>query len=191
MNPTSQPPPGPFLQAYQGLSPRVDPSAWVHPMATLIGEVTLAPRVSVWPGVVLRGDQGAIVIGEESNLQDGTIAHCTGALSTTTVGARVTVGHRVLLHGCTVGDDCLVGMGAILLDNCVIEPLSVVGAGALVPAGRRFPRRHRAHHPPRPRRIPAPRRALPRGAAMSDRHQRPGCFLTALPLLCLFLWIVS
>lgn len=141
MNPTPQPPSGPFLQAYRGLLPRVDPSAWVHPMATLIGEVTLGPRVSVWPGVVLRGDQGAIVIGEESNLQDGTIAHCTGALSTTTVGARVTVGHRVLLHGCTVGDDCLVGMGAILLDNCVIEPLSVVGAGALVPAGRRFPAR--------------------------------------------------
>ena len=132
---------GPFLQAHRGRWPQVDPSAWVHPMATLIGEVSLAARVNVWPGVVLRGDQGAIEIGEETNLQDGTIAHATGGRSRTQVGARVTVGHRVLLHGCTVGDDCLVGMGAILLDNCVIEPFTVVGAGALVPVGRRFPGR--------------------------------------------------
>jgi carbonic anhydrase/acetyltransferase-like protein (isoleucine patch superfamily) len=91
--------------------------------------------------VVLRGDQGSIVVGEGSNLQDGTIAHATGGLSTTHVGARCTIGHRVLLHGCRVEDDCLIGMGAILLDNCVIGAGSIVGAGALVPKGKVIPPR--------------------------------------------------
>jgi len=127
------------IQPYRQLSPRLDPTAWVHSSAVLIGDVELGPRVSVWPGVVLRGDQGAIRIGAESNVQDGTIAHATGGRSVTTVGPRVTVGHRVLLHGCHVEGDALVGMGAILLDNCEIGPWTVIGAGALVPAGRRVP----------------------------------------------------
>jgi carbonic anhydrase/acetyltransferase-like protein (isoleucine patch superfamily) len=131
-----------MLEAYGDLFPVVDPEAWVHPSATLIGEVTLGARASVWPGCVLRGDQGAIVIGEETNIQDLTVAHATGGLSRTTIGARVTVGHRVVLHGCTVGDDCLVGMGSILLDNCVVEPDSIVGAGSLVPPGMVVPTGH-------------------------------------------------
>ena len=98
-----------------------------------------AARASVWPGVVLRGDQGSIHIGDESNIQDLSVVHCTGGLSDTRIGARVTVGHRTILHGCIVEDDCLVGMGAILMDNCHIEPWCVIGAGALVPAGRRIP----------------------------------------------------
>jgi carbonic anhydrase/acetyltransferase-like protein (isoleucine patch superfamily) len=117
----------------------VDPTAWIHPSAVLMGDVTLSARVSVWPTVVLRGDQGEIVVGEDSNLQDGTIAHATGGFSTVRVGARVTVGHRVILHGCQVGDDVLVGMGSILLDNCVIEPWCLIAAGALVPVGARIP----------------------------------------------------
>lgn len=128
-----------MIQPYRDLQPRLHPSAFVHPSATLIGDVELGPRVSAWPGVVLRGDQGPIRVGAESNLQDGTIAHCTGGRSSTILGARVTVGHRVLLHGCVVEDDCLIGMGAILLDNCVIEPWCIIGAGALVPEGRRIP----------------------------------------------------
>jgi carbonic anhydrase/acetyltransferase-like protein (isoleucine patch superfamily) len=90
---------------------------------------------------VLRGDQGAIVIGQETSIQDGTIAHATAGWSTTSVGDRVTVGHRVVLHGCTVGSDCLIGMGAILLDGSEISAESMVGAGSLVPSGRRFPPR--------------------------------------------------
>lgn len=113
----------------------------MHASAVVIGDVRIGPRVSVWPGVVLRGDQGEIVVGEDSNLQDGTIAHATGGISTVTVGPRVTVGHRVLLHGCTVEGDALIGMGAILLDHCVVEPWSLVGAGALVPPGKRVPTR--------------------------------------------------
>jgi carbonic anhydrase/acetyltransferase-like protein (isoleucine patch superfamily) len=91
--------------------------------------------------VVLRGDQGAIRIGEETSIQDGSIAHATGGLSTTTIGARCTVGHKALLHGCSVSDDCLIGMGAILMDNCEIGTETIIAAGALVPVGRVIPPR--------------------------------------------------
>ena len=128
-----------MIQRYREHTPRVDPTAYVHPAAVLMGDVELGPRVSVWPGVILRGDQGAIRVGAETNLQDGTIAHATGGRSVTEVGPRVTVGHRVILHGCRIEGDALIGMGAILLDDCVIEPWSIVGAGALVPYGRRVP----------------------------------------------------
>jgi carbonic anhydrase/acetyltransferase-like protein (isoleucine patch superfamily) len=128
-----------MITSWQGITPRVDPTAWVHPSAQIIGDVTLGPRVSVWPGCVLRGDQGAIVIGAESNLQDGTIAHATGGVSTVRVGARCVVGHRVLLHGCVVGVGCLVGMGSILLDNCEIADGTIIAAGALVLARSKIP----------------------------------------------------
>jgi carbonic anhydrase/acetyltransferase-like protein (isoleucine patch superfamily) len=128
------------LEPFRGQLPHVDPSAWVHPGATIVGDVAIGARVTVWPGVVLRGDQGRIVVGEETNLQDLTCAHATGGMSTVSIGARVTVGHRVILHGCVVEDDCLVGMGSILLDNCHVEPWCIIGAGALVPVGARIPR---------------------------------------------------
>jgi len=128
-----------MIEPYLRLHPEIHPSAWVHSAGTVIGEVSLGPRVSVWPSAVIRGDMGPIVFGEDSNLQDGAVAHNTGGKSTTTIGPRVTVGHRAILHGCTVEHDCLIGMGAILLDNCHIEPNCVIGAGALVPMGRRIP----------------------------------------------------
>ena len=98
-------------------------------------------KANVWPGCVLRGDQGSITIGAETSIQDGTIAHCTGGMSKTTIGARCTVGHRVVLHGCIVEDECLIGMGAILLDNCEIGTGSIIGAGALIPVGKKIPPR--------------------------------------------------
>jgi carbonic anhydrase/acetyltransferase-like protein (isoleucine patch superfamily) len=128
-----------MLEPYLHHVPRIAKSAWIHPSATLMGEVTLGEEVSIWPGVVLRGDQGAIEIGDQSNLQDLTVAHATGGVSRTVVGPRVTVGHRVLLHGCHVLGDSLIGMGSILLDNCVIEPGCILGAGTLIPEGRRIP----------------------------------------------------
>ena len=121
-----------MIQRYDGVEPRIHPTAWVHPSAVVIGDVELAAGVSVWPGVVMRGDCGPIRIGENSNIQDGTIVHTTGGLSATHIGARVTVGHAVILHGCRVGDDCLIGMGATLLDNCELGPWTMVGAGSLV-----------------------------------------------------------
>lgn len=112
--------------------PTIDASAWVDSTAVVIGEVQLGKRVSVWPTCVLRGDQGLISIGDESNIQDGTVIHSTGGISTTTVGERCTIGHKVILHGCTIESDCLIGMGSIVLDNAVIGSGSIVGAGALV-----------------------------------------------------------
>lgn len=129
----------PRIDPYQGHIPVIEEHVWVDPAAVIIGEVRLRRRSNIWPGVVLRGDQGGIDIGEETSIQDGTIAHATAGRSTTRVGARCTVGHRVILHGCTVEDDCLIGMGAVLLDGCVIGRGSIIGAGAVVPPDKHIP----------------------------------------------------
>lgn len=104
----------------------------------VLGDVTLGPRSSVWYGAVLRGDMAAIVVGEDTNLQDGTIVHVDLG-KPARIGARVGVGHRAILHACTVADDCLIGMGAILLNDVHIGAGSVVAAGAVVPEGTRVP----------------------------------------------------
>ncbi len=130
-----------MLEAWQEYRPVLDPLAWVHAQAVLIGDVHVGPRATVWPGCVLRGDHGRIVIGAETSVQDGTIAHATGGVSTTTIGEGCVIGHRAILHGCFVEDECLIGMGAVLLDNCHIGRFSIVGSGAVVPVGRRFPER--------------------------------------------------
>lgn len=121
------------------LHPQLHPSAWVHASAVVIGEVELASDVSIWPTAVLRGDMGRIVFGPGSNLQDGAVCHNTDGRSETIVGARVTVGHRAILHGCIVEDDVLVGMGAIVMDNARIGTGSFIGAGAVVPPGKTIP----------------------------------------------------
>lgn len=120
------------------LSPMVDPSAYVHPAASVLGLVTLGARASVWPGAVLRGDGDRIVIGEESNVQDGVIIHVDPGLPTI-VGRRVTVGHRAVLHGCTVEDGALIGIGALVLNRAVIGAGALVGAGAVVTEGMVVP----------------------------------------------------
>jgi carbonic anhydrase/acetyltransferase-like protein (isoleucine patch superfamily) len=121
-----------MLEAYLHHNPKLAPSAWVHEFAVVIGHVELASEVSIWPGAILRGDQGSIRIGTKSNIQDGTVVHATQGLSNTSVGERVTVGHNAVLHGCTIGSDCLIGMGAIILDNAIIGDGCIVGAGALI-----------------------------------------------------------
>ena len=103
-----------------------------------MGDVTLGPRASVWYGVVLRGDMDRIVVGEATNLQDGTIVHVDEGRPAL-IGARVGVGHRVILHGCTVEDECLIGMGSVLLNGVVIGSGSVVAAGAVVREGMVVP----------------------------------------------------
>ena len=120
--------------------PEVDSSAWVDETAVVIGEVHLSKKVSIYPTCVLRGDQGLIFIGDETNIQDGTIIHSTGGVSTTYVGKRCTVGHKVLLHGCRIEDDCLIGMGGIVLDNTVVHSGSIIGAGAVVTANTIIPK---------------------------------------------------
>ena len=128
-----------MIESYRSFHPTVPEDAWVHQSAVVSGDVELASGVSVWPTAVLRGDQGAIRVGARSNIQDGSVIHNTGGMSTTRVGERVTVGHRVILHGCVIEDDCLIGMGAIVMDNAVIGTGSIVGAGALVTANTVIP----------------------------------------------------
>ena len=106
-----------MIEQYDGHIPRVHPDAWVHDSAVLIGEVDVGARASVWPCAVLRGDMGLVRIGEDTNIQDGTICHDTTDISETLVGARCTIGHRVVLHGCIIEDDVLIGMGAVIMDN--------------------------------------------------------------------------
>lgn len=125
-----------MIEPFRGVCPQVDPSAFVHPAAVLIGDVSVGAEATIWPAAVLRGDDGKITVGPQSSIQDGTVIHATEGLSRTTVGARVTVGHKVILHGCTIGDDCLIGMGSILLDNVVVEPWAFVAAGTLIPPGK-------------------------------------------------------
>ncbi len=118
--------------------PLVHPDAYVHPAAHVIGDVTLGARASVWPTAVLRGDTAAIVVGDESNVQDGTIIHVDDGVPCT-IGDRVAIGHRAIVHGATVHDDCLIGMGAILLNRVVVGSGSIVGAGAVCPEGLVIP----------------------------------------------------
>ena len=126
------------LYAIGDLAPRLETGAWAAPSADLIGDVQLGARASVWFGSVIRADNTPILIGEESNIQDGAIGHSDPGFPLI-IGARVTVGHQAILHGCTVSDDCLIGMGAKLLNGAILEPECLVGAGALITEGKRFP----------------------------------------------------
>ena len=123
---------------FQGSTPEVSESAWVAPNATLIGRVSLAGSASVFYSSVLRGDMDSITIGERSNIQDGCVVH-TDTGFPAVVGAGVSVGHRAVLHGCTVEDDCLIGMGAVVLNGAVVGAGSLVAAGAVVTEGMQIP----------------------------------------------------
>ena len=117
---------------------RLHPTAFVAPGATVVGEVTLGERASVWFGTVVRGDGAPISVGAHSNLQDLTLVHVDED-APAVVGERVTVGHRAIIHGCTIEDDCLIGMGAIVLSKARVGAGSLVGAGALVTEGQVIP----------------------------------------------------
>ena len=120
--------------------PSIDPTAFVHPDAIVIGDVTIGPESSVWPAAVLRGDHGAVRIGARTSIQDGTVVHCTSVLDTV-VGNRCVVGHRVHLEGCTIEDDCLIGSGSVVLHRVIVRSGALVGAQALVPNGMEVPAR--------------------------------------------------
>ncbi|MET3897901.1 carbonic anhydrase/acetyltransferase-like protein (isoleucine patch superfamily) [Devosia sp. UYZn731] len=126
--------------ALEGITPNFDEEAslWIAPDATVIGRVSLGREVGIWFGAVLRGDNEPIAVGERTNVQEHVIMHTDPGFPVT-VGAGCTIGHRALLHGCTVGDDSLIGMGAIVLNGARIGNNSLVGAGALVTEGKEFP----------------------------------------------------
>ena len=125
------------LYEMDGISPTLAEGAWVAPSADLIGDVRLGARASVWFGAIIRADNTPILLGEESNFQDGAVGHSDPG-APLTIGARVTVGHQAILHGCTVEDEALVGMGARILNGAVIGTQCIVGAGALVTEGKTF-----------------------------------------------------
>ncbi len=128
------------LYALDGAAPILpaDNRYWIAPDATVIGKVRLLQDASVWFGVVLRGDNEEILIGERSNVQDGSLLH-TDIGYPLTIGPDCTIGHQVTLHGCTIGENCLVGMGSTLLNGARIGKNSLVGANALVTEGKEFP----------------------------------------------------
>ena len=118
----------------------IDSSAYIHPLAAVMGDVTLGARTSVWPMAVIRADTASISIGADTNVQDGAVLHVDRGYPLV-IGARVSIGHRAVLHGATVEDDCLIAMGAILLNGVVVGAGSLVGAGAVCRAGMRIPPR--------------------------------------------------
>ncbi len=126
------------LYALGDSEPTIDPTAFVHPDAILIGNVTVGAESSVWPTAVLRGDHGMIRIGDRTSIQDGTVIHCTPQFPTL-VGDDCVVGHLVHLEGCTVEDFCLVGSNSTVLHRAVVRSGAVVGANALVPGGMEVP----------------------------------------------------
>ncbi len=117
--------------------PRIDPSAFVHETAVLIGQVSVGPNASVWPFATIRGDNEPIILGQDSNCQEGCTLHADPGFPLT-VGRGVTVGHHVMLHGCTIGDDSLIGIQAVILNGAVIGRGCLIGAGSLITEGKRI-----------------------------------------------------
>lgn len=119
------------VYALGDLTPSIHPDAYVHPDATVIGNVTLHAGASVWPQAVLRGDAGEIVVGERTSVQDGTVVHCT-PFHPAVIGADCVIGHNVHIEGATVGDRCMIASGSVLLNGSVVEEGSILGAGAVM-----------------------------------------------------------
>lgn len=136
------------IKKFNDKQPIIGQSVFIDDSAVVIGDVTLGDDVSIWPTTVVRGDVERVVIGDGTNVQDGSVLHVTHAGKFTnqgyplTIGKGVTIGHRAVVHACTVGDYCLIGIGAIILDGAVVEDYVMLGAGALVPPGRKLESGH-------------------------------------------------
>ncbi|MGI5849902.1 MAG: gamma carbonic anhydrase family protein [Christensenellales bacterium] len=128
-----------MIQTVDGKYPDKHKSAYVHPSAILVGDVTLGKESGIWPCAVLRGDMGSITIGEKTNIQDGCVLHATEIKLS--VGSQVTVGHGALLHSCDIGDRSVIGMGAIILDAAKIGEDCIIAAGTIIPGGKVIPPR--------------------------------------------------
>lgn len=137
-----------MISAFQGKTPRIDPSAKVFDSATVIGDVEIGAECSIWHGVVIRGDVNAIRIGPRTNIQDLSCLHVTYKKADLQIGTGVTVGHMCLLHGCKIEDYVLVGMGSIVMDGAVLGERSLLGAGSLVTERTIIPPRYLAHGRP-------------------------------------------
>lgn len=131
-----------MIRAFESATPQIPDSCFIDPQASIIGDVVLGENCSVWPMTVIRGDVNTIRIGNNSNIQDGSVLHVSHAGEYNPAGAAliigdyVTVGHKVLLHACQIGNDCLIGMGSIVMDNVIIQDQVMIGAGTVVPPGK-------------------------------------------------------
>ncbi|HVV81742.1 MAG TPA: gamma carbonic anhydrase family protein [Kofleriaceae bacterium] len=128
-----------MIRSFRGHTPALGDGVFVAEYAAIIGDVVIGARSSIWYGTVVRGDQMPIRIGAETSIQDNSVIHVTSDVAGTEVGDRVTVGHRVILHACTVEDDCIIGMGSVILDRARIGRGSIIGAGAVVTPGTVVP----------------------------------------------------
>ena len=132
------------IRSYKGITPTYDNSVYIDKSSVLVGDITLGKDSSVWPLVAARGDVNYIRIGERTNIQDGSVLHLTRASKSNPdgypliIGDDVTVGHKVMLHGCQLGNRILVGMGAIVMDNAIVEDDVIIGGGSLVPPNKRL-----------------------------------------------------
>jgi carbonic anhydrase/acetyltransferase-like protein (isoleucine patch superfamily) len=126
-----------LIKSCRGRKPKIGEKTWLAENATLVGDLVIGNECSVWFNAVIRADVNTILIGNEVNIQDGAIIHCTYEKTTTEIGDRVSIGHKALVHGCTIESDVLIGMGAIVMDDCYIESGSIVAAGAVLLEGTR------------------------------------------------------
>ena len=129
----------PTILTYEGITPTIDPDAFVAPGARVIGDVHIGAGSSVWYNVVIRGDANHIRIGARTNIQDGSVVHVATSTYPTLIGDDVLVGHLAMVHGCTLHDRAFVGFGAIVMDGCVIESDAMLAAGAMLTPGKRIP----------------------------------------------------
>lgn len=121
-----------LILSVKGIAPQIDDTCFIAENATIVGDVVLGRDCSVWFTAVIRGDVNSIRIGERTNIQDGAVIHCTYQKAPTTIGNNVSVGHRAIVHGCTIGDNALIGMGAIVMDHAEVKDNCIIAAGAVV-----------------------------------------------------------
>lgn len=128
-----------LIKSVRGFTPQFGRNCFMADNATIIGEVIMGDNCTVWFNAVVRGDVHSITIGDNTNIQDGAVIHCTYQRAKTTIGNNVSIAHNAIVHGCTIHDDVLIGMGAIVMDDAVIESHSVIAAGAVVLSGTKVP----------------------------------------------------
>jgi len=127
-----------MIKAYKGIEPKIDESAFIAESADIVGKVNIEKNANIWYGTVLRADDNYITVGENTNIQDGSVVHISEG-HPTIIGKNVTIGHKSIIHGCEIGDNTLIGMGSIVLDGAKVGEFTLLGAGSLVPPGKEIP----------------------------------------------------
>ena len=127
-----------MIKAYNGIEPKIDKSAFIAESADIVGKVNIEKNANIWYGTVLRADDNYISVGENTNIQDGSVVHISEE-HPTIIGKNVTIGHKSIIHGCKIGDNTLIGMGSIVLDGAKVGEFTLLGAGSLVPPGKEIP----------------------------------------------------